>query len=104
MNYIPNYRSRRKLFKIAGLGSLVLWHSPVIKSIVLPAHAQTSPVICESNHINGGPLTGNPYGAENCADACQGAAEEVGGQLCATEEITEGADVICHCAIEISPN
>ena len=71
---------------------------------MLPAHAQTSPVSCESNYTDGGPLIGNPYGAESCADACQGAADELSGQLCAAEEITDGTGINCHCEIEISQN
>lgn len=104
MNDSGNSRLRRKIIKITGFGSVAVWQFPVMKSIVLPAHAQTSSILCESNFTSGGPLIGNPYGAESCTDACQSAAEEVNGQLCAAEEMTEGTDSICHCDIEISQN
>lgn len=46
-------RSRRRLLRAIGGGGLTLgvvvaskWHEPVVKSVVLPAHAQTSGVGC----------------------------------------------------------
>lgn len=34
--------NRRSLLTIASIASLAVWHKPVINSVVLPAHAQTS--------------------------------------------------------------
>ena len=86
--------SRRKLLGIASVGAIpVAWHAPVVKTVILPAHAETTEVVddCSNSRQVGGQLEGNPYGAENCQDACQAHADANQLELCeVSEEIVEG--------------
>ena len=100
-------RQRRKLLLAFGTTGIVAagmapkkWSTPVINSVVLPAHAQTS--ICVTDTTRAGPLIGHPSGAMNCADACDSEATSLSGQLCNVEETVDGMGATqCSCDIDL---
>jgi len=77
-----------------------LWTTPIINSVILPAHAQTS--ICMSDATVGGPLIGNQSGALNCQDACEAEATDQNAQLCAVQESVDGSGATqCSCDLDL---
>ncbi len=93
-----NNIKRRKVIGLSLLALPVAWKTPIVKSVVLPAHAQTS--ICVADTQAGGPLSGNPYGATNCQDACAGEAANIGGELCSVSESGSTTNPDCLCQID----
>jgi len=91
--------SKRRLL---GLGSAVIlspiWSKPLINSVILPAHAQTS--MCVVDMTVGGPLAGNASGAANCQAACEAEADDLNAQLCEVSETTTANGIDCACEID----
>ena len=100
VNLSPHTQQRRALL-ISGVtaGLAPVWSKPVINSIVIPAHAQTS--MCMTDMTVGGPLIGNAFGADNCQAACEFEAHSQGAQLCAVEEITTSNGIDCSCDLDL---
>lgn len=102
--------SRRKLVTLLGVSGIVVggmperWSRPIINSVLLPAHAQTTGVAsCNPDIQIGGPLAGNASGASNCAEACEAEAVTQNGELCGVTESTDATgNVICGCDIDVS--
>ena len=101
----PNKATRRKLLISIGAGGAFAntlpahWTRPIVDSVLLPAHAQTS---CNTETQVGGPLIGNASGATNCQDACIAEADDLGVQLCGVSESTDSNDAtICACDIDL---
>lgn len=48
-NEIPHNHNRRKLMvgTLAGASAAAVWHKPMLKSVLLPAHAQTSTIVTD---------------------------------------------------------
>lgn len=99
-------RSRRKVLSMMGAGVLITsampkkWVAPVVNSVMLPAHAQTS--MCVTDVTAGGPLAGHPSGAANCQLACEAEAEAQNAQLCAVEEFVDSSnDTQCDCELDL---
>jgi hypothetical protein len=93
------HNSRRSILKGVALTSA--WSVPVISSIVLPAHAQTSAEICETDATVGGPLAGNPSGASTCQAACEFEAASENAQLCEVRETSTGSGTDCACDLDL---
>lgn len=100
-----NKNSRRAFLALGGVataGAVAVpstWIKPVINSVVLPAHAQTS--ACVTDTTVGGPLLGNASGATTCQQACEAEATAVSGQLCAVTETVDGSGATqCSCDID----
>ncbi|WP_189398575.1 hypothetical protein [Arenicella chitinivorans] len=91
--------SRRSLLKGVGLGSV--WSTPIVSSILLPAHAQTSAAICATDSTVGGPLSGNPSDAATCQAACEFEAASEGAQLCDVREVSTGSGTDCSCDLDL---
>ena len=92
-------RSRRALLK--GVGWASVWSTPIVSSIVLPVHAQTSAAICETDSTVGGPLAGNPSGAATCEAACEFEAASEGAELCDVRETSTGSGTDCSCDLDL---
>ncbi len=97
---------RRKLLTMIGGGSAIAlaipagWVKPVLSSVVLPAHAQTS--LCTVDTVVGGPLIGHPSGASTCQAACEFEADAESAQLCnVTESLDSSNAVICSCELDL---
>jgi len=97
---------RRKLLTFIGAGSMAAvaipakWHKPIIDSMVLPAHAQTS--MCVTDTTVGGPLVGNASGATTCQAACEAEAAAVNAQLCSVSETTDATGATeCACDLDL---
>lgn len=102
-----NLLERRRLLAFMLVGGAVgyamptTWISPIISSVVLPAHAQTS-TECVTDLQVGGPLVGNASGATTCQAACEAEAETQGAELClVTETLDENNAVICGCDLDL---
>jgi len=84
--------------KALGLASVTLlspvWSQPVIKAVVLPAHAQTS--MCITDMTVGGPLAGNASGATTCQAACEAEAA-----LCEVRETPTVTGTDCACDLDL---
>ncbi len=94
---------RRKLLTCLGLGgalSIALpskWSTPIINTVVLPTHAQTT---CTPDAVAGGPLLGT--GASSCQIACEEEAVDQGAQLCSVSETVDTAGATqCSCDLEL---
>ena len=75
------------------------WLTPLIQSVVLPAHAQTS---CVTDSVVGGPLIGNPSGATTCQAACEAEAAAQNANLCAVEETQDAQGATqCGCSLDL---
>ena len=97
--------SRRKLLTFVGVSGIVAgtaptkWSKPVISSVLLPAHAQTS---CTTDAVVGGPLLGHSSGAANCQLACEAEAADLNAQLCSVEETIDMAGATqCSCSVDL---
>lgn len=106
MHKASNNAKRRQLLTLIGGGSAIAlmvpasWVKPVISSVVLPAHAQTS--LCTVDTIVGGPLVGHPSGASTCQAACEFEADAESAQLCnVTESLDSSNAVICSCELDL---
>lgn len=96
---IVNEPTRRSLLK--GVGVASVWSTPIVSSIVLPAHAQTSAAICITDRTVGGPLAGNASGATTCQAACEFEAASEGAELCDVREISTGSGTDCSCDLDL---
>jgi len=89
--------------KALGLASVTLlspvWSQPVIKAVVLPAHAQTS--MCVTDMTVGGPLVGNASGATTCQAACEAEAASMNAQLCEVRETPTVTGTDCACDLDL---
>ena len=95
--------SRRKLLGITAVGAIPLaWHTPVVKSVILPAHAETTETVesCSAPRQVGGQLEGNPYGMESCQEACQAYADENQLELCDVSETISQGKTECTCDVD----
>lgn len=100
--------TRRKIFLSVGVTVPTLavipkqWSKPVIDSVLLPAHAQTSAAMCVTDSSIGGPLLGNPSGAATCQAACEAEATAQSAQLCAVTETVDGSGATqCGCDLDL---
>ncbi len=98
--------SRRKLLTVIGVGSVASiavpskWSKPIVDSVLLPAHAQTS--MCVTDSTVGGPLVGNASGATTCQAACEAEATSQSAQLCLVTETTDSSGATqCACDIDL---
>lgn len=105
----PQNHDRRKLLSLIGItgvaaGSIpASWVAPVIDSVILPAHAQTSMCVADPAAFAGGPLVGNASGATTCQASCEAEATAAGAQLCAvTESLDASNNTICGCELDPS--
>ena len=101
-----NKQRRQLLLALSATGIFVSgvapkqWTTPIINSVMLPAHAQTS--VCMTDATVGGPLIGNSSGALNCQDACEAEATDQNAQLCAVEESVDGNGATqCSCDLDL---
>ena len=99
--------SRRKLLglmAVGGAGAVAVpeqWSKPLVRSVLLPAHAQTS-TVCLTDNTIGGPLLGNPSGASSCQAACEDLAASNSAQLCAVRESLNSSNAtICECDLDL---
>lgn len=93
--------NRRKALATLGLITTIdIWSRPLINTVVLPTHAQTSQV-CEVDSVVGGPLIGHPSGASNCQDACEFEAELQDAELCLAETIETSSGTDCSCELDL---
>lgn len=97
--------ARRKLLTAIGVTGVAAtaapasWYKPVIQSVVLPAHAQTS---CVTDSVVGGPLVGNPSGAATCQEACEAEAAAQNANLCSVEETQDAQGATqCGCSLDL---
>ena len=102
-----DFLERRRLLALMTVGGAAsyslptAWVSPIINSVVLPAHAQTS-ATCVTDTQVGGPLIGNASGATTCQAACENEAEARGAQLClVTETVDDNNAVQCECDLDL---
>ncbi|MBT8116096.1 MAG: hypothetical protein KJP04_11975 [Arenicella sp.] len=98
-------KDRRKLLSLIGITGIAAgsvptaWVTPVINSVVLPAHAQTS--VCVTDTQVGGPLIGHPSGATTCQAACEDEATTQNALLCDVSETTDASSAtICGCDLD----
>lgn len=95
---MPNHSKR----VLIGAGAIALsapiWLKPVINTVILPAHAQTS--MCVTDMTVGGPLAGNASGATSCQAACEVEAADLNAQLCEVRETTTATGTDCACDID----
>ena len=106
MQHDSKNAKRRQLLAVLGGGSIVAataptsWVKPVISSVVLPAHAQTS--LCSPDATVGGPLLGHPSGATTCQAACEYEATSLSAELCSvTETLNPSSEVQCSCELDL---
>ena len=77
------------------------WSKPIIDSVILPAHAQTS-VLCVTDVTVGGPLIGHPSGAATCQAACEAEAAAQSAQLCSVTETVDSLGATqCGCDLDL---
>ena len=102
----PSAADRRRLITCLSAGGLAVgvvpaqWSRPLVDSVLLPAHAQTT--TCVTNSRVSGPLLGHPSKAENCQDACEAQAMDQGAQLCeVTETMDDAGAVQCACDLQM---
>jgi hypothetical protein len=102
---MKNENQRRVLLQRVLMGTLVVpivlptkWSKPIVNAVLLPAHAQMSTAMCNANLTRQGPIEGNPYGATNCTDACNGSAMQEDAKLCSVESriIAGKEECFCH--------
>jgi len=94
--------SKRKVLGVAGATLLSpIWSQPVIKAVVLPAHAQTSVAMCMTDMTVGGPLAGNASGAATCQAACEAEAASFNAQLCEVRETPTVTGTDCACDLDL---
>lgn len=91
--------SRRQLLKNVTITSV--WATPVVSSVILPAHAQTSTMMCETDITVGGPLLGNASGATTCAAACEAEAISQNAELCDVRETITSNATDCACDLDL---
>lgn len=92
--------SKRKLLALgAAIVSSPVWVKPLVNSVVLPAHGQTS--MCMTDITVGGPLAGNASGAETCQEACEAEAVAQDAQLCAVRETMPTSGTECSCDLDL---
>ena len=100
-----NLQRRRLLLPLGAIGVVSAlpgqWSKPFVNAVVLPAHAQTS--MCMPDTQVGGPLAGHPSGASSCQAACEAEAADLNAQLCEVTETTDAATgaVQCSCDIDL---
>ena len=100
MKHQKNNIVRRKVLGLAAVATLSpLWVKPVVKSVVLPAHAQTS--MCMTDTTVGGPLAGNASGATSCQAACEFEAQDANAQLCEVRETQTASGTDCACDLDL---
>ncbi len=90
---------RAVLGKALVVGMSPIWAKPMVNSIVLPAHAQTS--MCVTDMTVGGPLFGNASGATSCQAACEAEATSRNAQLCAVIETPTATGTDCTCELDL---
>lgn len=96
--------TRRKLLTFLGASGVVLaapvtqWAKPVVNSVMLPAHAQTS---CMVDATFTGNLAGHPSGAANCADACAAEAVTQNATLCSSSSTGAPGSEVCSCDFDL---
>ena len=102
----PQQADRRKILAVMGVGTVAplmlptQWSKPIIRSVILPAHAQTS--ICVTDITVGGPLVGHSSGATTCQAACEAEAAAQSAQLCSvTETVDAGGATQCGCDLDL---
>jgi len=101
--------TRRKLIRSAGIGGTVLavgqWHSPIVKSIFLPAHAATSPTgpVGSSSSSGGGSTSstsssgaGGSSGGAGSSLTVSAAADAASGVSGSVSGAAAGEDVDFH--------
>ncbi len=100
--------NRRRLMSLMLLGSGVLissnrqWSKPLVDMVILPAHAQTSAMMCVTDTTVGGPLAGHPSGALSCQAACEAEATSQNAELCSVDEFVDGAGATqCDCDLDL---
>lgn len=98
--------NRRKLITLGIVGGGVLtankWVTPLVNSVVLPAHAQTSGDMCMTDTTVGGPLVGHPSGATTCQAACEAEATDRNAQLCEViETVDDNGATQCDCELDL---
>lgn len=99
--YKTNMR-RRNAVRVLTAGAVpLLWQSPIVTSVILPAHATTTDT-CDSVRQVGGPLIGNPYGAESCQEACEAFTADNDLKLCAVSEDDGPGGIQCTCDVSDS--
>lgn len=100
----PLKTDRRKLLGYLGVGGIAAcalpaqWTKPIVNSVMLPAHAQTS---CVTDVTFVGNLVGHPSGAANCADACADEAATQGAALCSSTSTGAPGSESCSCDLDL---
>lgn len=95
-----NQQQRRRLLAFTSVAALSpVWIKPVINSVVLPVHAQTS--MCMTDTTVGGPLAGNASGSTTCQAACEFEAQSVSAQLCEVRETDTATSTDCACDLDL---
>ena len=98
---IDKIKARRAVLgKAVVVGMSPIWVKPVVNSVILPTHAQTS--MCVADMAFGGPLSGNPRGATTCQAACDAEATARNAQLCTVIETPTATGTDCTCEIDTS--
>ena len=93
-------KARRKMLGVAAVvGLSPIWSKPVVNSVLLPAHAQTS--MCMTDATVGWPLAGNASGALTCQAACEVEAADQSAQLCEVREIPTATGTDCACDLDL---
>ncbi len=91
---------RRNLLGAAILGTgCHIWSRPVVDTVILPAHAQTS--VCVTDETVGGPIEGNPAQADSCPAACEFVAQQENAQLCLAETTELASGTECSCELDL---
>jgi len=101
--------SKRKLLSLGGVTALAIaaptsWTKPLVNSVMLPAHAQTSaldPMMCTTVTTVGGPLQGNASGATTCQAACEDEAAAQNAELCDVRETATATGTDCACDFDL---
>ncbi len=103
-----NKTQRRRLLTVLAGGSAAYvaipskWSAPIVNTIVLPAHAQTSAAMCMTDTTIGGPLLGNAAGATTCQAACEAEATSQSAQLCGVIETVDSMGATqCDCELDL---
>jgi len=101
---IQDKKTRRAILGAAIIGSGVYatkWSTPLVNSVLLPAHAQTS-ALCVTDTTVGGPLIGNASGAATCQAACEAEAASQNAQLCDVREFLDASNATqCDCDLDL---
>lgn len=94
-------RSRRHFLSVGTITAFSpLWVTPIIRTVVLPVHAQTS-AACVTDATVGGPLAGNASGAATCQAACEAEANIRNAQLCSVTETNPASGTECACELDL---